>query len=143
MGLDPKIWLPHFRFTLMTVAISYPSHPNDVSKRKYYDLIQNIAVFIPHSPLGSDFLPMLDQYPITPYLGSRLSFMKWVHFVCNKLYESQEMTTHGFMDSLEEYYNQYKPREVVDREKHKQRLKYVQFGVILAGIFGVAHIYGR
>ena len=53
------------------------------------------------------------------------------------------MTTHGFMDSLEEYYNQYKPREVVDREKHKQRLKYVQFGVILAGIFGVAYIYGR
>jgi len=40
MGLDPKVWLPHFQFVMQTMAISYPKHPNDVSKKKYYDFIQ-------------------------------------------------------------------------------------------------------
>ena len=34
MGLNPNIWLPHLKFTLQTIAITYPAHPNDVSKRK-------------------------------------------------------------------------------------------------------------
>ena len=114
MGLDPNVWLPHYQFIMQTISISYPKNPNDVSKKKYYDFIQNLPVFLPDNPLGSQFTKLLDEFPVTPYLSSRMSFMKWVHFVCNKLYESQEMTTHSFMDSLEEYYNQYKPREVVD-----------------------------
>ena len=36
MGLDPKVWLPHFQFVMQTMAISYPKHPNDVSKKKYF-----------------------------------------------------------------------------------------------------------
>ena len=31
MGLDPKVWLPHFQFVMQTMAISYPANPNDVS----------------------------------------------------------------------------------------------------------------
>lgn len=34
MGLDPKVWLPHLIFVMQTIAISYPAHPNDVSKKK-------------------------------------------------------------------------------------------------------------
>ena len=56
MGLDPKIWLPHFNFIMQTISISYPMNPNDVSKKKYYDLIQNIPVFFPDKPLGVQFL---------------------------------------------------------------------------------------
>ena len=34
MALDAKVWGPHFWFTLHTIAITYPSHPNDTVKKK-------------------------------------------------------------------------------------------------------------
>ena len=27
MGLDSKVWLPHFQFVMQTIAISYPKNP--------------------------------------------------------------------------------------------------------------------
>ena len=51
MVLDSKIWGPHYWFVLLTIAISYPIHPNDVTKKKYYELIQNFPLFIPNLSL--------------------------------------------------------------------------------------------
>ena len=61
MGLNYNIWLPHLKFTLQTIAITYPAKPNDVSKRKYYDLIQNLPVLFPLEPIGNNFLKLLDK----------------------------------------------------------------------------------
>ncbi len=33
MKLNPNVWLPHVKFTLQTIAITYPSNPNDVAKK--------------------------------------------------------------------------------------------------------------
>ena len=33
MKLNPYIWLPHLKFTLMTMAVLYPVNPNSVSKK--------------------------------------------------------------------------------------------------------------
>ena len=38
MGLNHNVWMPYFKFTMQTIAITYPARPNDVTKRKYYDL---------------------------------------------------------------------------------------------------------
>ena len=35
MKLNPNVWMPHLKFTLQTMAITYPSNPNDVAKKKY------------------------------------------------------------------------------------------------------------
>ena len=56
MGLNPNIWLPHLKFILQTIAITYPARPNDVSRRKYYDLIQNLPVYFPFNPIGKNFV---------------------------------------------------------------------------------------
>ena len=77
MKLNPNVWLPHLKFTLQTMAITYPSKPNDVAKKKYYDFISNLPVFIPIEPFGKNFMDLLDKYPVTPYLDSRMSMMKW------------------------------------------------------------------
>ena len=37
--LDPDIWGPHFWFVLHTMAMTYPHHPNAVTKKKYYEFI--------------------------------------------------------------------------------------------------------
>jgi hypothetical protein len=109
MGLDPKVWLPHFQFVMQTMAISYPKHPNDVSKKKYYDFIQNLPVFLPDKPMGTYFIKLLDDFPVTPYLSSSMSFMKWVHFMNNKLNKAIGEPEIDFYESLEKYYEEYKP----------------------------------
>ena len=42
-------------------------------------------MFIPIEDIGNTFSQLLDKYPVTPYLDSRESFMKWVHFIHNKI----------------------------------------------------------
>ena len=131
MGLDSKVWLPHFQFVMQTIAISYPKNPNDVSIKKYYDFIQNIPVFLPDNPLGKHFIHLLDEFPVTPYLSSRMSFMKWVHFMNNKLNKAIEEPEIDFYESLEKYYDLYKPVEMRDREIIKTRKRYIQFGLFV------------
>ena len=143
MPLDPEIWIPHFEFMLQTISVMYPQHPNDVTKKKYYDTIQNLPLFLPQKPIGNDFAKMLDKYPVTPYLGSRESFMKWVHFIINKLHAKMDWEQHDFFDSLEKYYDEYKPKELKEKQVYKERKKYIQFAVILAVISLIIYSYGK
>ena len=85
MHFDPSVWGPHYWFFIHTVAESYPLHPNEITRRKYYDFIQNIPLFIPVPEMGNKFSQMLDKYPVTPYLDNRESFVRWTHFIHNKL----------------------------------------------------------
>ena len=143
MGLNHNVWLPHLIFTFQTMAITYPAHPNDVSKKKYYDFIQNLPVFFPLEPIGKNFLKLLDKYPVTPYLSSRMSFMKWIHFILNKIHEQLEQPVDEFYDSLEKYYDEYKPKEIRNKELIKTRQRYIQFGIALLIIGGIFYIYKK
>ena len=143
MKLNPNVWLPHLKFTLQTMAITYPSNPNDVAKKKYYDFISNLPVFIPIEPIGKNFMDLLDQYPVTPYLDSRMSMMKWVHFIFNKISVQLDQPIEEFYDSLEKYYDEYKPKEYKTREIVKTRKKYIEFavGTILVGL--IIYLYKK
>ena len=143
MGLNSNVWLPHLKFTLQTIAITYPARPNDVSKRKYYDLVQNLPVFFPLNPIGKNFLRLLDKYPVTPYLSSRMSFMKWIHFIFNKIHEQLDQPIDEFYDSLEKYYDQYKPKEIRNREIIKTRKKYIQFATASIIILVIVYLYKK
>ena len=140
MPLDPEIWMPHFEFIMQTISVLYPQHPNDVTKKKYYDTIQNIPLFIPQKPLGNEFAKMLDKYPVTPYLESRESFMKWVHFIINKIRVKMEWEQSDFFDSLEKYYDAYKPKELINREKYKSRKQYIMIGIVLFIILSTLYL---
>jgi len=129
MPLNPDIWMPQFQFTLQTMSLMYPQHPNDVTKKKYYDTIHNIPLFLPQKPLGAEFSKLLDEFPVTPYLSSRESFMRWIHFIINKINISMEWEQMDFYDSLEKYYDAYKPKELVEKENFKRRKQYVLIGV--------------
>ena len=83
--LDPKIWGPQFWFVLHTMSLTYPLNPNETTKKKYYDFIQNLPLFLPIAEIGNNFILFLDRYPVTPYLDSRESFIKWMHFIHNKI----------------------------------------------------------
>ena len=53
MALDPKVWGPHYWFVLHTIALTYPITPNDVCKKKYYDFIHNLPLFLPIGQIGN------------------------------------------------------------------------------------------
>lgn len=130
MKLDSKIWIPKLQFMLITISLYYPLHPNDVSKKKYYDFITNLPVFFPDIPLGNDFIKLLDEFPVTPYLKSRESFMKWVHFINNKINITMDYEQKSFYESLESYYDYYKPEEIRKKEYSKRKKQYIQLGIV-------------
>ena len=33
MSLSKEVWLPYVKFFMLTIALNYPTHPNDVSKK--------------------------------------------------------------------------------------------------------------
>ena len=110
--LNPKIWGPHYWFMLHTMALTYPKRPNSVIKKKYYDFIQNLPLFIPTPDIGNAFISLLDKYPVTPYLDTRESFQKWMHFIHNKVRVQTGAPPISMEEAKQEYENAYKPLDV-------------------------------
>ena len=141
--LDPTVWGPWYWGFLHTIAMSYPHHPNDVTKKKYYELIQNLPLFIPVETIGTDFSNLLDQYPITSYLDSRDSFIRWTHFIHNKINERLEKPKITLNEFYMQYYDKYKPKEI----KMKEHYKWKEQNIYILAIFGatglIAFLYNK
>tara|TARA_B100000902_G_scaffold341472_1_gene344912 strand:+ start:1105 stop:1539 length:435 start_codon:yes stop_codon:yes gene_type:complete len=131
MILNPEVWGPHYWFVLYSVAISYPKNVNRVTKRKYYDFIQNLPLFLPVGEMGKVFSDFLDRYPVTPYLDSRESFIKWIHFIHNKInvYLGKKEITYAA--AMKKYYEHYIPKTIKKKKDRKNREKYIFFAVVL------------
>jgi len=143
MNLDSAIWGPHYWFFLHTIALSYPLHPNAPTKKKYYDFIQNLPLFIPVKSMSTNFSKLLDEYPVSPYLDSRDSFIRWTHFIHNKINVKLEKPTISLSQFYENYYNEYKTTEVKNMESYAWREKAVYF-IILISIIGItAYLYNK
>uniref|UniRef100_A0A6C0JHE4 thiol oxidase n=1 Tax=viral metagenome TaxID=1070528 RepID=A0A6C0JHE4_9ZZZZ len=130
MHFDPSVWGPHYWFFIHTVAESYPITPNSVTKRKYYDFIQNIPLFIPVPEMGDKFSELLDKYPVTPYLDNRDSFVRWTHFIHNKYNFMLGKEEISLPNALEKYRAEYKPKPVYLSEKIKTR-KHVIYALLV------------
>ena len=132
MVYDPDIWGPHYWFFLFTIAQTYPKTPNAITKRKYYDFVMNMPLFIPDPEIGNRFANMLDKYPVTPYLDSRESFIKWVHFIHNKINYMLGKEEISLLESLEKYKALYRSKPVYLSYKMNIKVQYVHIVLILA-----------
>ncbi len=131
---DSHIWGPPFWFFLHTIAMNYPDRANDVTRRKYYDLIQNMPVFIPNVEMGNRFSRLLDQYPVTPYLDKRESFIRWTVFIHNKVNIIIGKPEMLLEDAIKTYNQAYVPDKLDvygDTSIHKN-VVYVYCAIILA-----------
>ena len=133
MNLNPEIWGPHYWFMLHTIALNYPKHPNAVTKKKYYDFISNLPLFIPVEQIASNFSKLLDVYPITPYLDSRESIVRWMHFIHNKINESLNKPKISLQEFYVSYYEEYKSKEVQNKisSRWKEKLIYTIFIIFI------------
>jgi hypothetical protein len=140
MVLNPSVWGPHYWFLLHTVSHSYPTSPNQVTKRKYYDLIHNFPLFIPDEKIGNKFSRLLDKYPVTPYLTSRDSFIRWVHFIHNKINHHLGKEELSLAASLDKYNAHYKS-EVIYLSERMNIKKHYLYAVLIAICFLLIFIY--
>ena len=143
MNLNPDIWGPHYWFMLHTCALQYPKHPNAVTKKKYYDFISNLPLFIPVENIATNFSKLLDQYPITPYLDSKDSFIKWVHFIHNKINKQLGKPNISLNDFYINYYEEYKPKEIKLRESSKWKEKFIYTIIIVLVVFLIVYLYEK
>lgn len=143
MALDPKVWGPHYWFFLHTIALTYPILPNEVMRKKYYDFIQNLPLFLPIPEIGNEFSKMIDRYPVTPYLESRQDFIRWMHFIHNKINVSLDLPEKTLEETMTEYYEHYKPKAVKDAEERKRREKIVFIIGIIIILIAAAYLYNK
>ena len=141
--LDPKVWGPHYWFFLHTLAMTYPHHPNSVTKKKYYEFIQNLPLFLPVEEVSGEFSKLLDKYPITPYLDNRDSFVRWMHFIHNKINEKLEKPQISLNDFFVKYYDEYKTHDEKITEYYKLKERIIYFSIVL-GISGtIYYLYDK
>ena len=141
--LDPKIWGPHYWFFLHTISMSYPVHPNAVTKKKYYDFVQNIPLFIPVESMAGEFSKLLDQYPVQPYLDNKESFIRWMWFIHNKINKKLEKPQISLNDFYVKYYEEYKPMNEKMSEYYKIRGKLIYSGIIVSIFGGIYYLYDK
>jgi len=141
--LDPKVWGPHYWFFLHTLAMTYPHHPNAVTKKKYYEFIQNLPLFLPVEKISSDFSKLIDKYPITPYLDNRDSFVRWMHFIHNKINEKLEKPQISLNEFFINYYDEYKCQDEKFTQYYKIRDKLIYLTVILGISVTIYYLYDK
>ena len=141
--LDPKIWGPHYWFFLHTLAMTYPHHPNAVTKKKYYEFVQNLPLFIPVEQISKEIEKLIDVYPITPYLDNRDSFTRWMHFIHNKINEKLEKPPISLNDFFVQYYNQYKSQNEKMAEYYKLREKLIYVGILVSILGAIYYLYDK
>jgi hypothetical protein len=141
--LDPKIWGPHYWFFLHTVTMTYPHYPNSITKKKYYEFIHNLPLFLPVENISREFSKLLDKYPVTPYLDNRKSFIKWMHFMHNKINEKLEKPQISLNTFLNDYYNKYKTNSEKMIQYYKTLNKIIYFIILFALIIIIYYLYNK
>jgi len=141
--LEPSVWGPHYWFFLFTIANNYPNKANETIKKKYYDLISNFPLFIPHDKIGNEFSNMLDKYPVTPYLDGKDSFIKWVHFIHNTINHKLNKDEISLTEALNNYYSLYKPKEIILREELKYKKNLLYGSIFTSLLIGCFYLYKK
>ena len=143
--LHAEVWGPHYWFFLHTVAFTYPDFPTVVTRRKYYDLITNMPLFIPVPEMGNDFAQLLDKHPIAPYLDNRESLMRWVHFVHNKYNVAFSRPPVPFHEAVHAYLANYTPPVVSSHfdRKYTARVLYAVFATSILLALVWSQLYAK
>jgi hypothetical protein len=143
MTLEPKIWGPHYWFFLHTIAMTYPHHPNTVTKKKFYEFIQNLPIFLPVEEISGEFSKLIDKYPVTPYLDNRDSLVRWMHFMHNKINEKLEKPQISLNEFFVSYYDEYKSKDIKLAQYYKIREKVIYL-IVITGIAGtIYYLYDK
>ena len=77
------------------------------------------------------FINFPEKYPVSPYLVNRDSFVKWMHFIHNKVNVRIGKPEISLPKALELYRNEYKPKPVYLAEKLNIKKHYIILFLII------------
>jgi hypothetical protein len=144
MPISAKQWGPPFWQFLHLVSYGYPDMPNEVTKRKYYDLIMNFPLFIPDPAMARQFAVMLDKYPPVAYLDKRDSFIRWVSFIHNKINVMIGKREIPILESVDKYFKYLEKTREIDEPTEKiywiEMLVYFILIIILSSLVYFSHV---
>jgi hypothetical protein len=134
--MNSEIWGPHYWFVIHTIAINYPIKPNALQKKSHYKFIQDLPTFLPDKKSSRNFTELLQIYPVLPYLDSRKDFIKWTHFIHNRVNESLGKDQISYNDFYTGYFNQYKTIEQKSSDyKKKTQMQLYFLTLFLMSVF--------
>jgi hypothetical protein len=116
--LKTSVWVQHYWFVALTVCLSYPVNPNDNIKKQYYELYQNIFLYLPSNDDIRPYYSYIERFPITPYLDSRESLLQWLFFIRHQITDSLGIDRQSRQSLMKDYYDQYISKPTRDFEKH-------------------------
>ncbi len=123
--------------------MNYPHYPNAVTKKKYYEFIQNLPMFIPVENMSGEFSKLIDQYPIQPYLDNKESFIRWIWFIHNKINQKLEKPEITLNEFYVKYYETYKHDNIKLAEYYKIREKVIYCGIIFTIGGSIYYLYDK
>jgi hypothetical protein len=131
-----QVWGPPFWFFLHTISLHYPHNPNAIVKKKYYEFMQMFPMFIPDEKMAKRFENLLTEYPVQPYLDNRDSFVRWMHFIHNKINQHLEKPKITLASFYESYYALFKPKieTWIEQKNIRKKIIYIVTIVFLAFI---------
>ena len=80
---------------------------------------------IPNPEIGDKFSGLLDQFPVSPYLDSRDSFIRWVHFMHNKINKILEKPEISLFAALDNYRAKYRPKQIKMSERFHLKQEFI------------------
>jgi hypothetical protein len=91
----------------------------------------NLPIFIPDPEMGNQFSRMLEKYPISPYLGSKDSLIRWVVFIHNKYNEMLGKHEISLDAAMAAYYDHFIPKPVYLHHKLRMRRYWIHVAFIM------------
>lgn len=131
MNLKQEVWGPYYWFVLHTIAYQYPDSPSKSLKKKYYDFMINFPIFLPHTEAQTKFTELLKNYPVSTYLDSRESFMKYIYFIHNYFNDITNKSKKNYDDAWNEYLKKYEYSYKDSIQKYKLYKRLFIFIIIL------------
>ena len=86
---------------------------------------------------------LIDLYPITPYLDNRDSFIRWTHFIHNKINEKLEKPPITLNDFFIQYYDQYKSQTEKYADYYKLKQKLIYGGILVSILYSIYYFYDK
>lgn len=133
--LRTGVWARHYWFAALTMCLSYPRNPTEHIRRQFYDLHQNLFLFIPENEDIRPYYSYIEKYPITPYLDSRDSLLQWLFFVRRQIDESVGNKYMGVDYLMAEYDAEYVLKD--DSDYRNYTLKRIVAGIGIVVVLGM------
>ena len=76
----------------------------ETTKKKYIYIHKECYEYmLKKAEIVNIFSRLLDKYTVTPYLNSRPSFIKWTHFIHNRVNEILDKPKYDYAQFIEDY----------------------------------------